>query len=140
MELEPNETRDYFLRVTSGNLFYAHLILLSDQAAVLYERKDQRLLGLYYGIIASIFIFSLFLAAWLRQTIYFYYLSVIALHHFMTFICVNGVAGEFLGLEGVFWQREGILVFLNVALIAIGEFCKRFLNIKAHYMAWKLVG
>ena len=132
MELEPNETRDYFLRVTSGNLFYAHLILLSDQAAVLYERKDQRLLGLYYGIIASIFIFSLFLAAWLRQTIYFYYLSVIALHHFMTFICVNGVAGEFLGLEGVFWQREGILVFLNVALIAIGEFCKRFLNIKAH--------
>ena len=141
VELDPNETRDYFLRVTSGNLFYAHLILLSEKAAVLYERKDQRLLGLYYGIIASIFIFSLFLAAWLRQTIYFYYLAVIALHHCMTFICVNGIAGEFLGMQNVFWQREGILVFLNVALpehilnvalIAIGEFCKRFLNIKSH--------
>ncbi|MEE2733588.1 MAG: diguanylate cyclase [Pseudomonadota bacterium] len=132
VELNPHETRDYFLRVTSGNLFYAHLILLSDEAAVLYERKDQRLLGYYYGIIASIFVFSLFLAAWLRQKVYYYYLAVIVLHHFMTFICVNGIADEFLGLHSVFWQREGILVFLNVALIAIGEFSKRFLNIKVH--------
>ena len=130
--LNPNETHDYFLSITSGNLFYAHLILMSDKAAVQYERKDQRLLGFYYGIIGSIFIFSLFLAAWLRQKTYFYYLAVIVLHHFMTFICVNGIADEFLGLHGVFWQREGILVFLNVALIAIGEFCKRFLNINVH--------
>lgn len=138
--LDAGETCEYFLRVTSGNLFYAHLILLSDSAALLYERKDQRYLAFYYGIVATIFVFSLFLAAWLRQQIYFYYSAVIVLHHFMTFICVNGIAEDFLGLQGVFWKREGILVFLNLAMIAIGEFCKRFLNIgeQSRYLVFSL--
>lgn len=127
--LKAGETHRYFLRITSGNLFYAKLILLSDTAAIEYERKDQRLLAFYYGIIAAIFVFSIFLAVVLRQQIYFYYLAVILTHHVMTFICVNGIAREFLGLEGTFWNREGILFFLNLAMVCVGEFCKRFLEV-----------
>jgi diguanylate cyclase (GGDEF)-like protein len=126
IRLQGTDPHTFYLRVqTEGNLSFP-LALWSAEHFAEAKAKEQGLLGAYYGIIATIILYNLFLFSSFREQVYLYYVlhsSALALFLFTT----NGLAFQYLWPESPWFANYAHHLFTCLALVAGGVFFRLFL-------------
>ena len=131
LPIDPGQTRTFYLRSASevGNLG-ALLTLWSEPAFAAHDHDEQIALGIYYGIIAVMVLYNLFLFFSLRDRSYLYYVAL-TLFMGVYFAYQNGIAREYFWPESDqrVWSHWRITVLLGFwAWTWLLSFVRTFLN------------
>jgi signal transduction histidine kinase len=130
LELPPNETRTYILKIIASE--QVQLPLTIGSAKVISEdiyTKDL-LFGIYAGIMLVMLFYNLFLLFSIRDRTYFYYIGYI-LFTGMTQACLQGYAARFF-YPGSYFLANAMVVWIPAlsGIFAI-LFIKNFLQVKS---------
>jgi len=148
LSLEPGQTGTFYLRLhnVGDEPLILFLSLWSEAAFSARDHDEQVLLGIYYGIIAVMVFYNLFLYFSLRDRAYLYY--VIS----MSFACIwfanfNGIGKEYvwteIGSPWGFWRIHPLTACLFWLWQLV--FVRSFLHTRAHTpridrLLWALIG
>ena len=132
LTLEPHATVDLYLRVKSSYGMQVPLTLWQERA---FWVTDQQRLGwqfLYYGLIAVMVLYNLFLAWGVRDAIYLYYVLMVASVGLFQMI-LHGAAFQFLWPSLPEWNALGIAILTPVANAFSSLFSIGILRIREHF-------
>ncbi len=117
-----------YLRLqTVGNLTIP-LTVLTSSAFVRLDHDAQMTLGIFYGFILVMILYSILMLASLRDVNYFYYLVFIAsLGLFL--ISRNGTAYEYLWPGQPWWNEISIPLAIALTTMGVGLFTRSFLTL-----------
>jgi serine phosphatase RsbU (regulator of sigma subunit) len=124
----PNkETSTIYLRVSSSSSISLPLKLYLTEAFYRASESDQLVHGLYYGIIAVMFLYNLFLFISTRDSVYGHY-SAFVFVFIIYQMCIQGHAYEYLWPDSPRWNKRVVLVSLNLALLFGARMAMEFLQ------------
>ena len=128
---EPNQTKSIYLRIANSGAMALPLTLWSPAA---FAQKDSQAMfgfGFFYGFIFIMVCYNL-LICWLsRDNLYlFYVLAVIGLG--LYFASLDGLAGQYLWPDMLWWGNISILLFIAVALVGTARVSIGFLDTKTN--------
>ncbi len=131
LEVPPQKTRQFYLRVDTTSSTQFPLRLRTAEAFQEYARNDRAILAFYYGgmFVMALYNFLLYLS--LRDRSYLYYVAAMVALVFVLLV-QNGVGFEYLWPERIWWNdhAQGFSVFL--AGVTTVLFCRSFLNLRVH--------
>jgi signal transduction histidine kinase/CheY-like chemotaxis protein len=129
MFLEASMTRTYYLRASSRNSLVVPLTLLSQEAFSASSYRDQMVLGIFYGILSFMFLYSMLLFLSLRETTYFYYglMTAVSTLYFMS---IHGHAQEYLWPDNAWWGDLAPVVLLGFIGLFLLLMVRRFLDLR----------
>lgn len=132
LQLEGTAPQTFYLRLqTEGNLSFP-LTVWSPSHFAEMKTKELGLLGAYYGIIATIVVYNLFLFFSLRERIYLYYvLHATALSLFL--FATNGLAFQYLWPNSPWFANYAHQFFTCLTLICGGMFFRLFLDLDENF-------
>ncbi|NTV15051.1 MAG: response regulator [Desulfobulbaceae bacterium] len=116
-----------YLRVASESTISLPMTVLSARAFIKSDHNQQFLLGIYYGIILLVIIYSLLLLVSLREISYFYHLLFIV-NFGMFQLIMNGTAYEYLWPEQARWNSQSLPLFIGLSSLGIALFSRKFLE------------
>ena len=117
----------FYVRVRSESTISLPMTLWSARAFIKADHHEQFILGVYYGIILVMIIYSVLLFAGLRERSYLYHLFFII--NFGIFeMMMNGTAYEYLWPNQVWWNSHALPFFITLACIGACLFTRRFLE------------
>ncbi|MCR9141491.1 MAG: sigma 54-interacting transcriptional regulator [bacterium] len=132
-ELRPpdNRTHTVYLRLETRNALVVPLALWSEAAFQQIDHRLQFALGLYYGVIAVMILYNLFLFFTIRDRSYIYYVGTLIAVHGMFQLCIDGLVPELLPYE--FLRSGRAIAQLTAGSVSIGLvfallFCRSFLD------------
>jgi PAS domain S-box-containing protein len=121
-----SETGPIYLRFKTESSFTLPLTIWSHSAFDRKDHEDQIGLGLYYGFILVMILYSAMMLFSLRDANYFYYLLFIV--SFGAFqLIFNGSAYEYLWPTQVWWNNYSLPIAMAFAAIGLGLFTRSFL-------------
>ena len=129
LPLEGTEPQTFYLRLqTEGNLSFP-LEIWSPTRFAEMKTGEHSLLGAYYGVIATIIAYNLFLFFSMRERIYlFYVLHATALSLFL--FVTNGLAFQYLWPDSPWFANYAHQLFSCMTLICAGIFFDLFLGLR----------
>ena len=137
LQMEGTAPQTFYLRLqTEGNLSFPLTIWSPNRFAEM-KTKELGLLGAYYGIIATIVVYNLFLFFSLGERIYlFYVLHATALSLFL--FATNGLAFQYLWPDSPWFANYAHQLFTCLTLICGGMFFYLFLGLRGQFprIAW----
>ncbi|HSH12392.1 MAG TPA: 7TM-DISM domain-containing protein, partial [Desulfurivibrionaceae bacterium] len=116
-----------YLRVHSGSTISLPMTIWSTRAFLKNDHDEQFLLGIYYGIILVMIIYSLLLLISLRDSSYFYHLLFIV-NFGMFQLIMNGTAYEYLWPDRPLWNSNSLPMFIALSCLGISLFTRKFLG------------
>jgi PAS domain S-box-containing protein len=116
-----------YLRIQSESAISLPMSIWSDRAFIKSDRQAQFILGLYYGVILVMMIYSLLLLITLRESTYFYYLLFI-LNFGLYQAIMNGIAYEYLWPGYPVWNSHAMPMFIAISSFGIAFFTRKFLD------------
>ena len=119
-----------YLRIASPNSIILPTRLWKPEDFQVKDRQDHLFQGLYFGILATIAIFSLAMAFVLKEVNYVIYVSII-LFMAMGFISFRGLGAEFIWQNSPELTKIGSLFFATLVTIAQLFFLRRILDIQS---------
>jgi len=126
-----DETRPIYLRFQTDSTMTLPLKIWSKAAFDRYDHDSQVSLGLYYGFILVMILYSALMFISLRDANYFYYLLFIV--SFGSYqVIMNGSAYEYLWPEMVWWNNYSMPVAVAFSAMGVGLFARSFLTL-SHY-------
>ena len=128
LEFTSDETKTLYLKISTKDSLEIPLTLVSRNALQRSESKANSMLGLYYGIIITVISLSLFLLFSLRETLYLKYIAMIATHHLIFFVLLNGQLSSVSYFMDPWWSREALAVFLSLSMVMLNLFTRDLLN------------
>lgn len=127
IKIQPNTEKTFYIRCQTTSSMNLPLLLLS--APALSERigKEQSLLGLYYGLLITMLIFSLFVYFVLYDITYIYYSLFIG--GYMLFqLSMNGLAFQYLWPNSIWWANNNIPFFVFFSFCFATLFTRKALD------------
>ena len=116
-----------YVRVQSGSAIALPMSIWTQSAHDYHDHHVQFILGLYYGTLLVIIVYSLMLLLTLRDITYFYYLLFVV--NFSLYQAImNGTAYEYLWPEQPWWNSNSLVTFVALSSIGIVLFTRKFLN------------
>lgn len=129
LTLDAQKTTTFYLRCDSTSSLNFPLTLLSPLALAEQISTERSLLGIYYGIMFTMLLFSLFFYLVLLDITYFYYFFFIG--GFTLFqMSINGLAFQYLWPNSLWWANNNIPFFVLFSLAFATLFTRRALNTK----------
>ena len=128
LTLIPGENR-FYLRIETESAMFFPAILWQEQYFWQKEKRANFALGIYYGIMAAMALYNLFIFFSLKDRAYLYYvLYIISFGLYQ--MTSNGLAYEYLWPDAVWWNRHSTIFFAGCAAAFAALFSQRFLNTK----------
>ncbi len=119
---------------TEGTMSFP-MEIRSPEAFRAKDYREQLVLGVYYGIILSLFFYNLFLFFTLRDKSYLYY--ILYIFFFMMFQTVeNGLAFQYLWPDSPWWAQRASPFFLGLTALCALVFTRSFI---ASYLYSRIV-
>jgi PAS domain S-box-containing protein len=120
-----------YLRVASESTISLPMTIWSARAFIKSDHNEQFMLGIYYGIILLVIVYSLLLLISLREISYSYHLLFIV--NFGIFqIIMNGTAYEYLWPSRPDWNSQSLPLFIGLSCLGIALFTRKFLDTSTH--------
>jgi PAS domain S-box-containing protein len=116
-----------YLRIASGSTISLPMTIWSARAFLKSDHNEQFLLGIYYGIILLVIVYSLLLLITLREISYLYHLLFIV-NFGMFQIIMNGTAYEYLWPDRANWNSQCLPLFIGLSCLGIALFSRKFLE------------
>ncbi|MBL8382168.1 MAG: hypothetical protein JNM90_03770 [Burkholderiales bacterium] len=124
--------RQFHLRVASTNTLTVPLTLWTRSAFERHERGAQLAFGLFYGLIAALFLYNLVLYVSLRDLAYLWYVAYTGTFGLALFT-LDGYAFEHLWPHNVWWANHALGTFFCLAILFAGLFAREFLGSRARF-------
>ena len=128
IELPAGQPVDLLVRVQSQSSMQVPLQLYTPAAFTEVSRDAQLAIGLYYGILLSLFFYNLVLWLSLRDASYFWYLCHISAFGLVLFT-LNGLGFEYLWPDSPWMADHMVPISICLALIAMLQFARTFLEL-----------
>jgi len=125
----PNSTRTYYLRFKSSSSMNIPLNFWSKKAFLEKISSEQILLGIYYGAILIMIVYSIFLFIGFREKSYVYLISFIAAFGLLQ-LALNGLAFQYLWPNWIWWANISIPFLIFSALLSFIFFGRSILDLK----------
>ncbi|MCU0425864.1 MAG: hypothetical protein MUF71_09590 [Candidatus Kapabacteria bacterium] len=116
----------YFRLESQGSMTFP-IMLRSGAAMSRHIVNEQFLLGMFYGILAIMLGYNLFVYFSLRDISYLYYVAYIATYGLFLFIW-NGLAFQYLWSESPLWHNRSIIVFMGLSGLSVFAFSQNYLD------------
>lgn len=131
LDIQKIKLKPIYIEVkTSGSLQFP--ISLYDGEGLVGKTADEfMLLGLYYGILASMIIYNLFLYFSIRDRTYLYYVAYIGCYLLFQ-AALNGIGLMYLWPSSVVWNNVSIPILIASMFFFMFLFTMRFLNSKVY--------
>jgi PAS domain S-box-containing protein len=120
-----------YVRVQSESAIALPMTIWSQPAFNASDHHAQFLLGLYYGTILVMIVYSFMLLLTLRDLTYFYYLLFI-INFGLYQAIMNGIAFEYLWPDSPWWNSNSMPLFVSLSGIGIAFFTRKFLDTGRH--------
>jgi diguanylate cyclase (GGDEF)-like protein len=127
VEVPPGQAVDVLLRVQSQSSMQVPLALYTPTAFIEIERDAQLAIGIYYGILLSLFIYNLVLWLSLRDASYFWYLLHVSAFGLVLFT-LNGLGFEYLWPDSAWLADYSVPLSICLAQIGMQQFSRTFLD------------
>ncbi|MBU0481527.1 MAG: response regulator [Proteobacteria bacterium] len=118
-----------YVKVKSESTLSFPVNIWSARAFIKKSHNEQFILGIYYGIILVMIIYSLLLLFTLKDIGYLYHLIFIVTFG-MFQIIMNGTAYEYLWPEMIWWNSNSLPVFICLSCFGATAFTRNFLETK----------
>jgi len=128
LDLPVGQHVDLMVRVQSQSSMQVPLDLYTPTAFVDHTRDAQLGIGIYYGILAALFIYNLALWLTLRDPSYFWYLFHISAFGMVLFT-LNGLGFEYLWPHSPWLADKSVPLSICLALIGMQQFARTFLEL-----------
>ncbi|BCB03991.1 sensor domain-containing diguanylate cyclase [Bacillus sp. KH172YL63] len=129
LQLEPEASSTYFLKVKTDSFFQAPVTLWDPIAFSEENYQHQSILGLFYGIMFALVVYNLFLFLSLKEKSYLYYILFVAGFTMIQAIW-DGFAFQYIWGDFPWWAlRSNSFFILWSALFAL-LFAQHFLRLK----------
>ncbi len=125
LSVPPNSTREYYVRLESSSLIVFPARLQTPAAFWTGLSRAQFWQGMFYGAVALLLAYSLFLYLSSREKIFFYYAFTV-LATLASLFCFDGFAFQFFPLTSV-WQNYFLPISLGLANLLYLRFALRYL-------------
>lgn len=116
-----------YIRAQSSSSITAPITLWSRNGFLNSVNTENYILGAYFGILAVMVIYNMFLYFSVRDSSYLYYVLAISTTGIIM-LCLNGMAFEYLWPDWPAWQQLSLPFFLFSGTAAISLFTMSFLK------------
>ena len=121
----------FYLRVASSSVVTVPLALWSRDAFAARERQSQLVYGLFYGLVAAMFLYNFGLLLALRDPIYFYYVAYVGSFG-LALLVFDGFAYEHLWPAHVWWANQALATAFAATIVFASQFSRSFLATSVH--------
>ncbi len=121
----------FYLRVVSSSVVTVPLTLWSRAAFAAHERQAQLVYGLFYGLVAAMFLYNFGLLLALRDPIYLYYVAYVGSFG-MALLVYDGFAYEHLWPTRVWWANQALATAFAATIVFASQFSRSFLATSVH--------
>lgn len=129
LELNPESEKEFFLRIQSKSLILVPLYIGSASAIYNSDISRSLIYGIYYGIIAVMMLFNLFIFISVRDRSYFLYVIYI-LFVGLAQAVLDGYTYKYLWPENPWLAMQSMIFIPAITGIAVAQFFKGFLDIR----------
>lgn len=119
----------YYLRVRTSSTFIVPLVFWTPEEFIENAIREDIILGLFYGTMAVMLLYNLFIFASVRDISYFYYVGYI-LFWTLFLITFNGLGFQYFWPNAVWWANNCLNLFAFTTLAFMQLFAVSFLNAK----------
>jgi len=126
LEVKPGIST-YYVRIKTESAMYFPMTLWQERFFWKKDHDCQFALGFYYGIIAVMALYNLFIYFSLRDRAYLFYVIYISCFAIYQ-MTANGLAYEYLWPEAAWWNRHATIFFAGTAQFWAVLFTKDFLG------------
>jgi diguanylate cyclase (GGDEF)-like protein len=119
-----------YLRVRTRSVLTVPLYLSRPAAFARADRDAQLVYGMFYGLVAALFLYNLMLLLSLRDRIYLWYVLYVASFG-IGLAVIDGYAFQYLWPESVWWANHAVGTALCATLLFGAQFARSFLNMPA---------
>ena len=127
LKFEPGQARQIYLRLESGSALNMPLAFWDPISFTEKLDLEQIALGVYYGIMAAMALYNLFLLFSVRDLSYFYYVHYIVGSTLFT-LCLNGVAFQYFWPGQAWWSNVSLPFFIFFGAMGVVLFSRTYLN------------
>ncbi|HET8705944.1 MAG TPA: 7TM diverse intracellular signaling domain-containing protein [Pseudomonadales bacterium] len=130
IQFEAGQTYSIYLRVVSSNAVQLPITIWNERELWKYDQRRTAAQGAYYGIIAVMMLYNLFLFFSLRDRAYLYYFFLIgSIGLFQTVL--HGIGYAYLWPDATAWNSKSLVVSIGMANGFFILFCTSFLQFQA---------
>lgn len=131
LDIPTDSTRTFFMRIKSGDVIMAPLIVGSSSKILHENTKKEVVFGLYSGVIFVMFLYNLFIYLTVKDKSYLYYV-IYTFFVGLTQIVLQGFAYEYLWPESPWFANQSLILFPSIAGIGLILFIQNFLDLKSY--------
>ena len=131
LQEKPASERTYYLRFRTTSSMNLPLNAWSPAAFTQFLSREQIIIGLYYGAMAVMLLYNLFLFMGLRDVNYLYYALFIA-GQIMYQATLNGLSFQYLWRDALWWGNVCLPLFMGFATFWAVFFARSFLGSKTN--------
>lgn len=132
IELPPGQKIELLIRAKSESSMQVPLSLFTPAAFTSLSRDAQFVMGMYYGILLSLFVYNLVLWLTLRDASYFWYLFHITAFGLVLFT-MNGYSFEYLWPDNPWLANVAIPLSICFAIVGMQQFARNFLELPKRF-------
>lgn len=126
-----NTTRTFYLRVQSQSVVTVPMTLWTPAAFAEHERQAQFVYGLFYGLIAAMFIYNIALLLAMRDLTFLFYVAYVGSFG-MALLTFDGLGFEYLWPDSVWWANHALATAFSLSMAFASLFARRFLETRTH--------
>ncbi|AVP96476.1 hypothetical protein C7S18_04370 [Ahniella affigens] len=128
LDLPGHSTRDYFLRVRTESSVQVPLALKTRVYFLDHAQRGDMGLGVYYGVIIAMFLYSLLLYISIRDRSFLWYITYVGAFG-LGQSCLNGLSFQLLLPNWPILDDQLLLFTIGLALVAMLLFTRDFLEL-----------
>lgn len=128
LDLPKNTTRDYFLRVRTESSVQVPLVLKTRVYFLNHAQRGDIGLGVYYGVIIAMFLYSLLLYFSIRDRSFLWYIIYVG-GFGLGQSCLNGLSYQVLLPDSPILDDQLLLFTIGLSLLAMLLFTREFLEL-----------
>lgn len=123
----PEGSQDLYLRIQSDDSLALPLEIMSFEALARMEHREQLLLGFFYGIVAILIVYNLFLYFSLRDMVYLFYCAYVTAYLVFQ-MSENGLLGEWLLPADPWLANQSLALLVYLVVVAASLFTRKYLG------------
>ncbi len=119
---------DVFIRVQSSVSVQLPLMLYTEAALFHGSHNEQAGMGLYYGLLLALLLYSIAVTVGIRDASYFYYVLYLAALGLFS-LNFNGFGAQYLWPDTTHWQVSALPLSFGALVVFGGLFARNFLDL-----------
>ena len=129
-----HERSTVYIGLESRQIMFLRLALWQSDAFWIHDRHDTFFLGVFFGILAVMFLYNLSLYLFVRDSNYLFY-SVYVLTIILYELAATGIGGCYIWHASAWLKQTAYLLFASSSFLSATIFLRYFLTVKK-YDAW----